>query len=262
MTAFDVYVVIDSNAPVLVGTAGAGAATAGAYSASLLYQGLADGNSHSYRFYSVGKDSAGNVEAAPVSGDVSVTVSFSAGGLTLGAIDVQNGSNQRSYVRHLDLLFSSSTGLSALANTGRVRVERFGIDADSVTPGTGTLVSGFTVNQSGNRLKLDFGSTGLGGLRQAGNGFYRVLVDIDGNGNFTDAADGAMEFHRLFGDADGNGIVDIADTNLVTAQIGRTGTNLDGDLDGNGAVNSTDRLFTIQQRGKKLLDPLLGWLDD
>jgi hypothetical protein len=262
MTAFDVYVVIDSNAPVLVGTAGVGAATAGVYSASLLYQGLTDGNSHSYRFYSVGKDSAGNMEAAPVSGDVTVTVSFSPGGLTLGAIDVQNGSGQRSYVRHLDLLFSSSTGLSSLANTGRVRVERFGIDAASVTPGTGALVSGFTVNQSGNRLKLDFGATGLGGLRQAGNGFYRVLVDVDGNGNFTDAGDGAMEFHRLFGDADGNGIVDIADTNLVTSQIGRTGTNLDGDLDGNGSVNSTDRLFTIQQRGKKLLDPMLGWLDD
>jgi hypothetical protein len=262
MTAFDVYVVIDSNAPVLIGTAGAGAATAGVYSASLLYQGITDGNSHSYRFYSVGKDSAGNVEAAPVSGDVTVTVSFSSGGLTLGAIDVQNGSGQRSYVRHLDLLFSSSTGLSSLANTGRVRVERFGIDATSVNPGTGTLVSGFTVNQSGNRLKIDFGATGVGGLRQAGNGFYRVLVDVDGNGNFTDAGDGAMEFHRLFGDADGNGIVDIADTNLVTSQIGRTGTNLDGDLDGNGSVNSTDRLFTVQQRGRKLLDPLLGWLDD
>lgn len=262
MTAFDVYVVIDGNAPVLVGTAGAGAATGGVYSASLLYQGLTDGNSHTYRFYSIGKDSAGNTETTPVSGDVSVTASFSAGGLTLGAIDVQNGSNQRSYVRHLDLLFSSSTGLSDLANTGRVRVERFGIDATSVAPGTGALVSGFTVSQADNRLKLDFGSTGLGGLRQACNGFYRVLVDIDGNGNFTDAGDGAMEFHRLFGDADGNGVVDIADTNLVTAQIGRTGSNLDGDLDGNGAVNSTDRLFTVQQRGKKLLDPLLGWLDD
>jgi hypothetical protein len=38
---------------------------------------------------------------------------------------------------------------------------------------------------------------------------------------------------------------------------------LDGDLDGNGSVNSTDRLYTSQQRGKKLLDDvLLGWLDD
>jgi hypothetical protein len=262
MTAFEVWVVIDSNAPVYVGTAAAGVAASGVYSASLSYQGLTDGNSHTYRFYSVGMDSSGNLEAAPPAGDVTVTVAFSAGALSLGAIDVHNGAGQRSYVRFLDLMFSSSTGLNALANTNRIRVERFGIDAVSVTPGTGALVSGFTVNQSGNRLKLDFGPNGLGGLRQAGNGFYRVLVDLDGNGDFTDASDGAMEFHRLFGDADGNGIVDIADTNLVTSQLGRTGTNLDGDLDGNGFVNSTDRLFTVQQRGKKLLEPLLGWLDD
>jgi hypothetical protein len=48
----------------------------------------------------------------------------------------------------------------------------------------------------------------------------------------------------------------------VTSQIGRVGANLDGDLDGNGSVNSTDRLFTTQQRGKLLLEPLVSWLDD
>jgi hypothetical protein len=85
---------------------------------------------------------------------------------------------------------------------------------------------------------------------------------MDGNGSFADVGDNAFEFHRLFGDANGDAKVDIADTDLVTSQIGRTGSNLDGDLDGNNAVNSTDRLYTTQQRGKKLLDPLLGWLDD
>jgi hypothetical protein len=85
---------------------------------------------------------------------------------------------------------------------------------------------------------------------------------MDGNGSFADAGDSAFEFHRLFGDANGDAKVDVADTNLVTSQIGRTGTNLDGDLDGNGSVNSTDRLYTTQQRGKKLLDPLPGLLDD
>ena len=149
-----------------------------------------------------------------------------------------------------------------MLNAGRVKIERFGIDATSVVPGTGVDVPGTLLSQNGNRLRLDFGASGLGGLRQAGNGFYRVLLDLDGNGSYADTGDAAFEFHRLFGDADGNGIVDIADTNLVTSQIGRTGANLDGDLDGNGAVNSTDRLYTTQQRGKKLLEPLLGWLDD
>jgi hypothetical protein len=190
--------------------------------------------------------------------DVSVTVSFAASGLTATGIDVQNGVNQRSYLRYLDVLFSTSSGVNNLLNPGRVKVEQFSIDAT----GTGTLVTGAGLTQTGNRLRLDFGATGLGGLRQAGNGFYRILLDMDGNGSFADAGDRAFEFHRLFGDANGDGKVDVADTNLVTSQIGRTGTNLDGDLDGNGSVNSTDRLYTTQQRGKKLLDPLLGWLDD
>lgn len=262
LTQFDVYVVIDSSPAVQIGSANGVALGSGNYSGEILFQGALDGTSHTYRFYSRGRDGAGNVEAAPASGDVSVTHSFAAAGLMATAIDVQNGVNQRSFVRYLDVLFSGSSGLNAMLNAGRVKIERFGIDATSVVPGTGVDVPGALLSQNGNRLRLDFGASGLGGLRQAGNGFYRVLLDLDGNGSYADTGDAAFEFHRLFGDADGNGIVDIADTNLVTSQIGRTGANLDGDLDGNGAVNSTDRLYTTQQRGKKLLEPLLGWLDD
>jgi hypothetical protein len=202
------------------------------------------------------------VEAAPIGGDVSVTMSFASAALTATAIDVQNGVNQRSYVRYLDVLFSSSTGLSNLLSTDHVKVERYGIDATVLAPGMGSPVTGFTLSQEGNRLRLDFGANGLGGLRQAGNGFYRVYLDLDQNAAYHDFPDRSFEFHRLFGDANGDGQVDVADTNLVTSQIGRVGANLDGDLDGNGSVNSTDRLFSTQQRGKKLLDDMLGFLDD
>jgi ELWxxDGT repeat protein len=262
ITAFDVYVVIDGGEPILVGAASSVATGGGNYSGVILFQGILDGVSRTYRFYSRGRDGSGNVEAAPVSGDVSATYSFASAGLTATAIDVQNGVNQRSYVRYLDVLFSTSTGLVDLLATGRVKVERFGINATSVTPESGTAVTGLGLVQNGNKLRLDFGLNGLGGLRQAGNGFYRILLDLDGNGMFTDAGDKAFEFHRLFGDANGDAKVDVADTNLVTSQIGRIGANLDGDLDGNGSVNSTDRLYTTQQRGQQLLAPLLSWLDD
>ncbi|MFO1000538.1 MAG: LamG-like jellyroll fold domain-containing protein [Planctomycetaceae bacterium] len=262
LTAFDAYVSIDSNTPVLIGSASGVSLGSGNYSSQILFQGTLDGASHTYRFFSVGRDGSGNVETAPVSGDVSVTYSFASAGLTATAIDVQNGVNQRSFVRYLDVLFSSSTGLNAMLNADRVKVERFAIDAASVTPGTGVDSPGAVLSQNGNRLRLDFGANGLGGLRQSGNGFYRVLLDLDGNSSFADAGDAAFEFHRLFGDANGDAKVDVADTNLVTSQIGRTGSNQDGDLDGNNAVNSTDRLYTTQQRGKKLLDPMLSWLDD
>ncbi len=262
LTQFDVYVSIDSSAAILIGSANGTSLGGGNYSGSIVFQGILDGMSHNYRFYSRARDGAGNVEAAPVSGDVSVMSSFATSALTATAIDVQNGISQRSYVRYLDVLFSNAADLATWFASNRVKVERFGIDATSVTPGTGTLINGAGITRIGSKLQLDFGSTGLGGLRDAGNGFYRILLDLDGNGLFTDTTDKAFEFHRLFGDANGDGKVDVADTNLVTSQIGRTGANLDGDLDGNGAVNSTDRLYSTQQRGKKLLDPLLGWLDD
>ena len=202
------------------------------------------------------------MEAAPADVDLTVTVSFSFVPFSAVGIDVQIGANQRSYVRYLDVLFSNAAALASWPSTNRVKVERFAIDSTSVTAGTGTVVNDGVITKDGSKLKLDFGATGLGGSNLAGNGFYRVLLDIDGNGSFSDAADQAFEFHRLFGDANGDRKVDVADTNLVTSQVGRSGINLDGDMDGNGVVNGTDRMFTIQRRGNKLNDLLLGWLDD
>jgi hypothetical protein len=70
----DVYVSIDGGVAQFVGTAGAGIAnSSGNYHASISYQGRTDGFSHEYRFFSIGRDSAGNVETAPISssGDLS-----------------------------------------------------------------------------------------------------------------------------------------------------------------------------------------------
>ena len=262
LAVFDVYVSIDGGAAVLVRSATGVSLGGGNYSGKIPFQGILDGTSHTYSFYSRGRDDAGNEEAAPVVADLSVTHSFAAAGLQATGIDVQNGANQRSYVRSLDVLFSTATGLSDLLAAGRVKVERFGIDATSVNPGTGSLVTGFGLTQADRSLRLDFGVGGLGGLNAAGNGFYRILIDQDGNNSFGDPGDAAFEFFRLWGDANGDGKVDNTDASFVTSQVGRSGNNLDADLDGNGVVNSLDQLFTSQQQGKKLEDLLFGWLDD
>jgi hypothetical protein len=191
---------------------------------------------------------------------VVVTATFAAASLTATGIDVQMGANQRSYVRYVDILFSDNP--TALLSNGRVAVERFDISATSINAGTGVAVMGFSASRTANNLKLNFGTDGLGGKLQNGDGFYRVRLDLNGNGVFTDSGDASFEFFRLFGDANGDGTVDVADTNLVTGQIGRSGTNLDGDIDGNGTVNATDRLYTTRQRGRKLLSWLLAFLDD
>jgi hypothetical protein len=159
-------------------------------------------------------------------------------------------------VRSLDVLFSSASGLSDLLAAGRVKVERFGIDATSVNPGSGSLVTGFGLTQADRSLRLDFGAAGLV------NGFYRILIDQDGNNSYVNPGDASFEFFRLLGDANGDGKVDGTDQSLVNSQSGRRGSNLDGDLDGNGVVNSLDGLFARRESGRRLRDSLFAWLDD
>ena len=256
LAVFDLYVSIDGGAAVLIRSATAVSLGGGNYSGKTPFQAILDGTSHTYRFYSRGRDDAGNVEAAPVVADLTVTHSFAAAGLKATGIDVQNGANQRSFVRSLDVLFSSASGLSDLLAAGRVKVERFGIDATSVNPGSGSLVTGFGLTQADRSLRLDFGAAGLV------NGFYRILIDRDGNNSYVNPGDASFEFFRLLGDANGDGKVDGTDRSLASSQSGRRGSNLDGDLDGNGVVNSLDGFFAGQQNGKKLQDWMFAWLDD
>ena len=86
---------------------------------------------------------------------------------------------------------------------------------------------------------------------------------IVANQSFSIAEDSAFEFFRLLGDANGDAIVDMADTAVVDSLFGRVGINLDGDLNGDGIVNSSDKSFTLRNyRGRKLADGLKPLLDD
>ncbi|MGV2341748.1 MAG UNVERIFIED_CONTAM: hypothetical protein LVR18_49865 [Planctomycetaceae bacterium] len=116
------------------------------------------------------------------------------------------------------------------------------MNAASVTPLTGASVTGFGLSVADKRLKLDFGSSGLGGVGAAGDGFYRVLLDQNGNGVFGESQDASWEFFRLFGDTDGNGLATTAD---ITGGVQSARSDRD-DVewrypDGSGAVNATDR---------------------
>lgn len=135
------------------------------------------------------------------------------------------------------------------------------MDAASVTPLTGTSVTGFGLSVVDKRLKLDFGTSGLGGVGAAGDGFYRVLLDLNENGVFGESQDAAYEFFRLFGDADGSGAVTTADITVVANQLGRTGTMLNGDTDGSGVVNATDRQNVQRRIGSKLMSWMLPLID-
>ena len=263
---FDVYVSVDGGVAQLVGSAGAGAADgSGNYSGAVSYQGRTDGIQHTYRFFSIGRDTKSNIEAAPSrSNDVMVTETFANLGLQATGIDVQLGASQRSYIRNLDVLFSTDTGLSNLLVAGRVAVERFALDATDVTAGSGTVVTDFTVDKVGDRLRLDFGSNGItdAPTTNAGDGFYRILIDVNQDGDFADAVDGLFEFHRILGDANGDAVVNADDLAIVNSQFGQSGSNLDGDGDGNGVVNFLDRNRVNQQINRHLDEALIQLLDD
>ncbi|MCI0460839.1 MAG: cadherin repeat domain-containing protein, partial [Gemmataceae bacterium] len=119
--------------------------------------------------------------------------------------DVQRGASQRSYVRHLDVLFEDSAGLTGLLGAGRVQLTRRGLDGSG-----GSAVSlGGVLSISGNRLLFDFGVQGLGGNRisTAGDGYYEVAVDSDGDG----VRETRRYFYRLLGDVNADRTVNALD---------------------------------------------------
>jgi hypothetical protein len=253
LRTFQLWVSVDGGAATqVVGSPiPAGTATAGVHSGSVVYQGIRDGQSHRYRFYTRGVDARGNVEAIPTSGfDRELIRTFAPlASLAATGIDVQGGLAQRSFINQVDVLFNDASGVANLVANNRIRVERFATNASNVTPGTGTAVAGFTAVANANSIRLGFGANGIGGVKNAGDGFYRVSIDMDGNGQFDDNAH--FEFFRLFGDANGNGVVNSADQALTTI-----------DINGDGRADTRDRSDIRSALGRNVDAALLAMIDD
>lgn len=250
---FQVFVKIDDGAAVEIPqtNVSAGAANgSGVHSATTTYQGLRNGGAHSYTFFTRGIDSVGSVEAAPTvaNADIRQTHTFAAPvALAATDIDVQNGQSQRSYIRNVDVLFNDVNGLQSLIDNNRIRVERLDLLNATPTAGTGTNVSISGATVIGNSIKLDFGTGGLGGVGRVGNGFYRILVDTNGDNTFDDSL---FEFFRLYGDSNGDGNVTSADGTVTE------------DLSGDGLVNATDRSIWRNERSFRLRNEVFSHLDD
>lgn len=258
MRAFQLLVQVDDGAVQNVGTYSAGvAALDGTYTAMANYQAISDGSLHEYRFFTRGTDWEGTVEAeADPPSDLVVNARFAPPPeLNVVDFDVQQGADQRSFIRYLDVFFNTSSQLAAIINSlgdgnsanDRIRLTRFGLDGSG--PGTDVSLAG-RVNALDRALALDFGADGLGGDRNgaAGDGYYRLAVDLDGDGSL----ESELAFFRLFGDADGDGDVDNNDLAAVTSALGQVGANLNGDLNGDGRVNALDRQAWQRGRGKTI----------
>ncbi len=258
LRTIELFVQVDGGAVQSVGVFNAGDADeSGNYAGAASYQANADGSFHEYRFFTTGTDWEGNIEErvdAPA--DIVVIARFTPPTQTkVVDFDVQDGANQRSFIRYLDVFFNTASQLNDIVNSlsdaasvnDRIRLTRYGLDGGG--PGSQVNLAG-RVSAIDQALALDFGADGLGGDRTgaSGDGYYKLALDLDGDGSL----ETELAFFRLLGDVDGDGDADNMDLASLNAALGQIGANLDGDINGDGRVNSLDRQAWQRGRGKML----------
>jgi len=259
---FELFVEVDGGQPEPVGRFWTGKRGGGHRFGSAVYQAIADGQEHTYRFFTIGTDRGGNVEVEPnPPNDLVVSERFDPPAtFELTDLEVQRGATQRSFIRRLDVTFNDAAGLAELvasmadgeAPNDRVRLRRFERDGSGL---------GETVDLAGrirgvdHVMEFDFGAGGIGGQPNdsAGDGYYELSFDLDGDGSF----ETGRNFYRLLGDANGDRTVDRADLSVIGAGFGQRGANLDEDINGDGRVNVLDRLFAQRALGRHLEEALV-----
>ena len=160
---------------------------------------------------------------------------------------IQQGQLQRSYIRYLDLYFDTSVGLPNFVNGIGIKLTRYDINGQN--PTVVTLTGLITI--SGNHVTIDFGMNGIGGnrLSNAGDGTYRLAMDLNGDGSFSTM----IQFTRLYGDVNGDGSVDATDLSLFQAYLKTK--NLNGDINGDSFVDTRDQTAIALAQGRKIKLP-------
>ncbi|MEM9586567.1 MAG: SdrD B-like domain-containing protein [Planctomycetota bacterium] len=257
LAGIELFVSVDGLEPRPVGRVGA-AVGSDTSNGQVRVPAIQDGQTHTYRFFSVGTDNAGNVEMQPGGdGDVSVMVAFDPPGEdAVTGLRVGNTGAARSYVRNVGIDLTRSELAAAILSSlsdgdsanDRMLLTRRELDGSgpAVDVPLSTLVSA-----SGNALEIDFGEGGIGGNRNSnvGDGYYELRLDVDGdsaNGNET-----LLTFYRLLGDATGDGVVDGDDVRLVNENVGAAGPTA-ADINGDETVNVIDRALVSRASGRAL----------
>jgi hypothetical protein len=166
---------------------------------------------------------------------------------TVQSVVVNGGAVQRSRVIDVTITFSHLVTLptnSALA----FRLTRTGPGGPA---GDGTLtadLSASTATQTIARLTFSGALIEFGSLI---DGTYTLTVigsqvtgpgglALDGDGDGTPGGDNVTTLYRLFGDADGNRTVNVADLTLFRSAYGTVTTDPTFDFNGDGVISATD----------------------
>ena len=278
----DIYAKIDSGTPTLIGQLNAGAPNNdGVYSGTMTYDAMADGQSHTYSFFSVGIDDQQKAQPQPTTPDATFTETYSTA-LAVDDLEVEKGIAERSFIQYLDVNFNqtsaTSTALASLAagltgtDPGAYMVLYWygeSLTADSQPLGSVNLFGKGTttgVSLSGTDLEINFGSKGLTGLLSEygitgtggattsfGDGWYALGINTGGT-----SGSGPIfweTFYRLLGSATGDETVSGpysaagTDAYVVYNAEGQSGALRDADVNGDGSVNAKDFQETVAASG-------------
>jgi hypothetical protein len=265
VTYFEVFVSVDSGPYTEVNGAAIPAGppdSQGNTHASIPYQGLTDGAQHHYAFYSIGVDSAGNVQSAPSTPNLSLTETFGQpSALQVTNLIVENGAVERSYIRYLEIAFNESDiqsgneltqiAQSVSSASPLITVYQYDLNGTAASK-TAVSLSSVSVAVIDHAIELDFGKNGIGGNPNttAADGYYEVDIKPP-NGQAA-----VHHFDRLLGDVTGDGVVDQNDLNEIAASINESSvagwSSLNADVTGGGTVTTLDLTLATRSKGRKL----------
>jgi hypothetical protein len=164
----------------------------------------------------------------------------------LSNVQISKGQAQRTYLRYIDLTMANASVATQLASNASTRMKLVKRDLNGNNPSDVSLTG--LVSASGSTVAIDFGVAGIGGARNTNlaDGYYALQFDLDSDGTF----ETTYNFFRLFGDTNGDGKVDQADVNNVTA--GMTAYSAEYDLNFDGRVTSGDLILVKRALGRAL----------
>ena len=169
-------------------------------------------------------------------------------------INVQNGTAGRSFINSVSGLFGNATLASSLNSSGKVKIQYLGYSGTDtpvdVTRANATVASGNNVNWTFGPLTGN--TTGITGDANSanGDGVYQVAVDYNNDGVY----ETAVKFHRLFGDVNGDAVVDTTDYNKVMSAsvYGKLNVFSGENTNGVGQVYTKDITTVLRQRGRNI----------
>jgi hypothetical protein len=179
--------------------------------------------------------------------------------LTVTGFDVQRGAMQRSYIQYVDVTFNVPDGVSEI-DSSRLRLQRYNLNGQNPVD---VPLDGVNLQAVDKVLTLDFGEQGIGGDRNglAGNGYYKLSIDTDGDLSNDYEVD--KYFYRLAGDTNRDRRVDSLDLLAVNALLSSglpfdpdNPSHVNADVNGDGVINASDRLLVMRGRNQVLAPQL------